>query len=391
MISTSTENQQNFDVIIAGAGSIGTPCAFFLAKAGLKTLVIETLPSTGQLSNKHAIGGIRATHSDPSKIYLCTRSLAHFSNWEKQYGDDIEWHKGGYSFVAYTIEIEQILKSLLSSQKKLGLNIDWLEKEDIKKIIPDLNNNDLRGGTFSPDDGSASPLKSSYAFYKQAKNLGAEFYFNETITAVEHKAGKVHKIITNKSSYSCSVFINAAGSKASHISNMVGIEIPVKPDAHEAGITEAVNHMFDPMLVDIRPRSLSSNFYFYQHPTGKIIFCITPNPQIWGENTLSTSEFLPLAAKRLIEIMPKLKNIRVRRTWRGTYPMTPDGSPILGKVKELEGYLLAVGMCGQGFMLGPGVGELMANLVTEQLCEIERETLDSLSLYRQFASTEQLK
>jgi len=172
---------------------------------------------------------------------------------------------------------------------------------------------------------------------------------------------------------------------------MVGIEIPVKPDAHEAGITEAVNHMFDPMVVDIRPRSLSSNFYFYQHPTGKIIFCITPNPQIWGENTLSTSEFLPLAAKRLIEIMPKLKNIRVRRTWRGTYPMTPDGSPILGKVKDLEGYLLAVGMCGQGFMLGPGVGELMANLVTEQLCEIERETLNSLSLYRQFASTEQLK
>ena len=391
MISISKENHQNFDVIIAGAGSIGTPCALFLSKAGLKTLVIETLPSTGQLSNKHAIGGIRATHSDPSKIYLCTRSLDHFSNWENEYGDDIEWHKGGYSFVAYNSEIEQILKSLLTIQKGLGLNINWLPKEDILRIIPDLESDNLLGGTYSPDDGSASPLKSSYALYKQAKSLGAVFHFNETIIDIEIQARKVKKTITDKAKYSCSILINAAGSKASDISKMIGIEIPVSPDAHEAGITEPINHIFDPMVVDIRPRSQSSNFYFYQHPTGKIIFCITPNPQIWGENTIATSEFLPLAAKRLIEIMPKLKNVRVRRTWRGTYPMTPDGSPILGMVRNLDNYLLAVGMCGQGFMLGPGVGELLTNLITNNLCETERETLNALSLYRNFSSKEQLK
>ena len=107
----------NFDVIIVGAGSIGTPSALFLAKAGLKVLVIDQLPSVGQASNKHAIGGIRATHSDPAKIYLCSRSLEHFSRWQEVYGDDIEWYKGGYSFVAYRNQEVSTLKDLLTIQK----------------------------------------------------------------------------------------------------------------------------------------------------------------------------------------------------------------------------------------------------------------------------------
>ena len=80
----------SYDVIIAGAGSIGTPTALELAKAGLKVLVIEPMPSPGQASNKHAIGGIRATHSEPSKIYLCTKSLEVFSTWEEIYGNEID-------------------------------------------------------------------------------------------------------------------------------------------------------------------------------------------------------------------------------------------------------------------------------------------------------------
>jgi len=159
-------------------------------------------------------------------------------------------------------------------------------------------------------------------------------------------------VTTNKGHYSTNYFINAAGSWSAEIGRLVGLDLPVKPDAHEAGITEAVQPMFNPMIVDIRSRPGSSNFYFYQHPSGKVIFCVTPNPQIWGYLDRDTSAFLPLASTRLIETMPKLANLRVRRTWRGTYPMTPDGNPILGEVEGIEGFLLATGACGQGFMLG---------------------------------------
>jgi sarcosine oxidase, subunit beta len=60
----------------------------------------------------------------------------------------------------------------------------------------------------------------------------------------------------------------------------IGLHVPVEPDSHEAAITEPVARLFDPMIVDMRARPGSANFYFYQHPTGKIIFCMTPDPPI---------------------------------------------------------------------------------------------------------------
>src|SRR5512137_2804542 len=116
----------HYDVIIIGAGSVGVPSAMSLAEAGVRTLVIDRHASAGQGSNKAAIGGIRATHSDPAKIRLCLRSIEILTTWREQYGDDIEWQKGGYLFVAYREREEKILRDLLAIQKAFGLNIDWL-------------------------------------------------------------------------------------------------------------------------------------------------------------------------------------------------------------------------------------------------------------------------
>jgi sarcosine oxidase subunit beta len=118
---------------------------------------------------------------------------------------------------------------------------------------------------------------------------------------------------------------------------------------------------------------------------------MTPDPPILGTHTIASSGFLPKAARRLIELMPVLKCIRVRRVWRGTYPMTPDGSPIIGKINGLEGYLLAVGMCGQGFMFGPGVGQLLTHLILNELDEQDKIILEDLSYYRDFNVEERLK
>jgi sarcosine oxidase subunit beta len=380
-----------YDVIIIGAGSVGTPTAMFLAQQGYKVLVLDRNASPGQSSNKRAIGGLRATHSDPAKIRLCLRSLKIFSTWKETYGDEIEWHQGGYCFVAYREEEEKTLKEVIPMQKRHGLKIDWLEAEELRKLLPDLNPVGLRGGTFSPEDGHASPLLANEAFYCQAKKAGAEFKFREKVTGLEIAGGKIKGVKTDKGSYAAEVVINAAGAWAAEIARLAGMEVPVKPDSHEAAVTEPVQRFFEPMIVDIRPVKGSANYYFYQHATGQIIFCITPSPSIWGYDERETSEFLPMVSRRMIELMPRLKNIRVRRTWRGLYPMTPDGFPIVGWSKETEGFLLAVGMCGQGFMLGPGVGELLTRLVSRKPGPDDEEILSYLSPYRSFVSEEKLK
>ncbi len=380
-----------YDAIIIGAGSVGTPTAWSLAEAGVRTLVLDNRPSAGQGSNKAAIGGIRATHSDPAKIRLCLRSIEIFSAWQERYGDDIEWVKGGYGFVAYREREEKILKDLLAIQKPYGLKIDWLDRDTLLEVIPDLNRNGLIGGTFSPDDGNASPLLVLHAFFKQARRLGAEFRFNESVTGIDVAGGRVRGVKTDKGEYGADVIINAAGAWAAPLARLVGVDIPVRPDSHEAAITEPVARFLNPMVVDIRPVTGSANYYFYQHATGQILFCITPSPSLWGEDCRETSEFLPMVARRMVDVMPRLANIRVRRTWRGLYPMSPDGFPIVGWIKEAEGYLVAAGMCGQGLMLGPGLGELLTRMVMNTPTESDREILEILSPYRQFAGQEKLK
>jgi sarcosine oxidase subunit beta len=381
----------HYDVIVIGAGSIGAPAAFYLARAGLKTLVLEGAASVGQGSNKKAIGGIRATHSDPAKIRLCLRSIDIFSTWQETYGDDIEWYEGGYVYVAYREREEKILKELLVKQKSFGLNIDWLNSTNLLKVVPDLNPEGLIGGTFSPQDGSASSLLAVHAFYSQAVRFGAEFHYNEPVIGITVESGKVNAVQTPKDTYSTNVVINAAGAWAHQIGQLTGLDLPVKPDSHESAITEPVARFLHPMIVDIRPAPGSSNYYFYQHITGQIVFCITPSPNLWGYDCSETSEFLPMVSKRMLEIMPRLTNIRVRRTWRGLYPMTPDGAPIVGRLNEIEGMLLAVGMCGQGFMLGPGIGELLTRMVSGSEEPEDQIVLDTLSPYRQFTGQELLK
>jgi len=381
----------HYDVIVIGAGSVGAPVAFSLAQAGVRTLVIDERPSVGQGSSKTAIGGIRATHSDPAKIRISLRSIEIFSSWKERYGDEIEWYEGGYSFVAYREREEKILKDLLAIQHSYGLNIHWLDKDTLLEVIPDLNPNGLIGGTHSPDDGNASPLLATHACYRHAKHLGTEFHFNETVTDIVVRAGRLRGVRTDKGEYGADVVVNAAGAWARPVAQMAGLDVPVRPDSHEAAITEAVTRFLDPMVVDIRPAAGSANFYFYQHFTGQIVFCITPSPNIWGQDTRETSSFLPMVARRLVDLMPRLKNLRVRRTWRGLYPMTPDGFPIVGWTKEVEGFLLAVGMCGQGFMLGPGLGELLTRLVQNDLEPEDHQVLAHLSLYREFARQEKLK
>jgi sarcosine oxidase subunit beta len=382
---------KSYDVIIIGAGSVGVPTAYFMAKAGLSVLVLDMLPSVGQASNKHAIGGIRATHSEPAKIILGNRSLETFSTWQERYGDDIEWRQGGYSFVAYDQSMVSTLKELITWQHKHNLNIQWLDHDELLNAIPTLNPNSLHGGTYSPNDGTASPLNAAFAFHKRAEEYGAMFNFNETVLDFIKTDSKIRGVITNRNNYLSKWVINAAGGWAKPLSKKIGIDVPVNPDSHEAAVTEPIAKIFDQMIVDMRVRTGSENFYFYQHPTGKIIFCMTPDPPIFGTHTIASSAFLPKASRRLIEVMPILKNIRVRRVWRGTYPMTPDGSPIIGEVKGYEGYLLADGMCGQGFMFGPGVGQLLTHLVLKLLDEEDKIILESLSFHRKFETEEVLK
>ncbi|HUI70252.1 MAG TPA: FAD-binding oxidoreductase [Spirochaetia bacterium] len=381
----------SYDLVIVGAGSVGVPTALAAARRGLSTLVLDPCASPGQGDHKRAIGGVRATHSEPAKIRICLRSIRIFSEWKEREGDDLGFRKGGYLFVVYRAPDEKMLKDLLVIQKAQGLNIDWVPPEQVCDLVPGVNTTDLLGGTYSPEDINVSPLRCASAFYFAARRAGAEFRFRERVTGIKVADGKVEAVCTDKGQYATRHVLNAAGADAVEVGRFAGIELPVFPDSHEAGITEPVARLFDPLLVDIRPSPGGKNCYFYQNSENRIEFCLTPDPLVPGTNREPTSEFLPLMARRMVGILPRLASVRVRRTWRGLYPQTPDGGPIVGSAETPAGYHYAVGMCGQGFMLGPGLAEDIVSLIAEGKPVTDPEIFRSFRLDRDFGKTEKLK
>jgi len=266
-----------YDVIIIGAGSIGVPTALKLAQENLKVCVIDKMSSPGQGQNKKAIGGIRATHSDKSKIKLCKRSLEIFSTWREVFGDDIGFKRGGYAFPAYTKTDELAFKKLIKKQKSYGLNIKWITDEEFIHLVPGVNKEGLLGSTYSPDDGSASPLLSINAFYFKSIEFGAKYSFKENVRKISFKKNEFI-VQTNKNTYKSIYLINCAGNESKSIGQMIGIDIPILPDSHEGAISEPVNFFFKPMIVDIREDSESMNYYFYQNSEFQVVMCITPKP-----------------------------------------------------------------------------------------------------------------
>lgn len=383
--------QKRYDAIIIGAGSLGVPIALSLAQAGEKVLVLDKGSSVGQGENKHAIGGIRATHSDMSKIITAMRSLEVISSWRELYNDDIEWVEGGYLFVVYNKKDAKTLKNILPFQKKYGLVINWVGPEKVEELVPGINQNGLLGGIYSPHDGNLSPLLLINAYERRCLEHNVEFRFRETVTGIKIGNHAISGVITNKDQYQSDILINAAGAYAGDIAELANVTVPIKPESHEAGITEPVEPFFNPMVVDMRPAKGSKNYYFYQNYRGQVMFCITPEPPIRGTDIKSTSIFLPQIAKRMIDLLPRLKYIKIRRCWRGLYPMTPDAQPIVDEIKEITGFIIAGGMCGQGLMLGPGLGELAARLAIKKLTSQDKEVLKGFSLYRNFSKTEIFK
>jgi sarcosine oxidase subunit beta len=208
---------------------------------------------------------------------------------------------------------------------------------------------------------------------------------HKEVTEIKTDNGRVTSVITkDKSTFHAPIVVDTAGPYAKVIAQMVHLDLPIFPERHEAMITEQIERFFDMMIVDYRP----DGCYFNQKwGKGSIIGCYTPIPNVPGLDLGTSFDFAKEMGRRMARLIPRLSDIKIIRQWSGSYEMTPDGNPILDK-SEVEGFWVVGGMCGHGFMLGPEIGWLAAEYISQGKPPYN---IDEFALSRDFKGKEVMK
>ena len=357
------------NIVIIGAGISGLSIAYHLAKQGEKDIVVLdkgyfTNGATGRCG-----AGVRQQWATKQNCLLAKKSMEFF---EKAHNileyDDLELKQEGYLIVATTDDEVKQFKENVKLQNSLGIPTQYLTKQQALEIVPHLNPNAFISATFNQSDGHLNPFKTSEAFYLACKKLGVTFHFYEEVLSIDKK-DDVFVVTSNKDSYAATKVVNAAGGYAYEVGMMVDVELPVYSENHEILATEPIEKFQGPMVM-----SFSKNIYCQQVPHGAFLMGRSDPTVKKGHDVQSTATFLKEMSKTIMDLLPKIGELRVVRTWGGSYNLSPDRQPIIGKT-NVENYYVACGFSGHGFMLAPMVGLLMSEIMCNKTPSMDVEFL----------------
>ena len=360
------------DIVIIGGGIQGCSIAYNLAKKGAKDIVILEKNTCANGSSGRCGAGIRQQFGTKMNCILARESMKTFETLTEELDYDIELNQAGYLMLAYT-EKEMIqFKKNVELEQSLGIDAKVVSPQEAGEIVPYLNQEGILGGTFCPTDGNVNPLFTTFAYAEAAQRLGVRYYPYTEATEIEIEKGRILSVTTDKGKIITATVVNAAGGYSGPVGKMAGVDIPVYSQRHQILITEHVDSLWKPMLM-----SFSENFYFQQLPDGGILGGYgDPKNEVIGGNIDSTWQFARTMAKKMVKLVPVLKDVRMVRQWAGLYNMSPDAQPILGEHPKLKGFYLSVGFSGHGFMLAPVTGKLIAELILDGETYIPIDRLD---------------
>ncbi len=349
------------DAIIVGAGCIGASIAYHLALRGLKPLVLEKENAPGLGSTGRCAGGVRQQFSSPVNVRVSKLSIEAFArmNDELAYEGDLYWPVG-YLFVLSDPVRWAAFQAGAAMQRELGVPVELLAPADVARRWPLLATDDLIGATFCPTDGLADPHGVTAAYCAAAKRLGARFEYEREVNAVHVEAGRVVGVSTAAGRVDAPVVINAAGPHAAGVAALAGVELPVVPVRRQIFTTQPLDWIpLDfPMVVD-----MASGLYMHKE-SGGLLLGLADKAEPPSFDLQVDLDFRDRVFLAGMERMPRLEDAAYRAGWGGSYEVTPDHNAILGP-SGVEGFLLANGFSGHGFMHAPAVGMLLADWVLD--------------------------
>ncbi len=350
-----------FDAVIIGGGILGISTAYELARAGMKNICVLERKYLASGSTGRCGGGFRQQWSTEANTTLAMASVQRLEGLEEELGYRTEFFQGGYLILAHNEEEEQQFAKNVAMQRKLGLEVDMVDPDEARKIVPFLNTEMIRKATWCPKDGHINPFLLTQGYANAAKRLGVEIHLWTNVTGIMKKSNVFFVMTENGNTYQTPLLFNCAGGFSKSIGQMLNVDIPVDPYRHEILVTEPVERLWDPMVI-----SFSVGLYARQEMSGGVVMGMgDPNEPV-GTYVGSSMHFMYEMSKRFSQLFPKLDKLRIVRQWAGLYEMTADAQPVLGPVDEVDNFIQASGFSGHGLMLAPAVSMLLADLVVNK-------------------------
>ena len=354
------------DVLIVGGGGAGCSTALHLAKRGAQCILLERGQIGGQASGVN-YGGVRQQGRHPAELPLARRSRDLWAKLPELIGTDCEFEVTGHLKLARNQAEEVDLVTYLDVAKANGLPLIMIGGNAIHQQYPWLGP-DVVAGSFAPDDGAANPRLLSPALARAARDLGADIREFTPVSKLVHD-GTQFVVTSGEHEFRAGYLVNTAGYWGGAVARAFGEEVPVSPLNPNMMVTEPLPYFIAPNLGVV-----GGDVYLRQIRRGNVIFGGGrghSDPDVPSSRPSPEASYVVMA--RALQLVPRLADVQVIRSWTGIDGEMPDDIPVIGVSRTTPGLLHAFGFSGHGFQLGPAIGAIMSELVLDGHTDVPLE------------------
>lgn len=396
------------DVVVIGAGIVGVCAAYWLARAGQRVVLLEKGRVGAEQSSRNW-GWCRQQNRDARELPLSTRSLDLWEEMTRDIGEDMGFARCGLLYLSDDeAEIEGWAKWGRFARGE-GVDTRMLSAAEAAERGA-ATGRGWRGGVWSPSDGTADPSRAAPVIAKGVMKHGGAVIQTCAARGLETAGGAVSAVVTERGRIAAPQVVLAGGAWAGSFLHQLGIRFPqsavrssilsvgpgaegLPPALHTAAVsvtrrgdgahTLAISGRAS---LDLTPAAIRGARHFLPMALKRWRALSPGGLQAWRagfetrakwaldrETPMERVRILdPRPSARLIRetlaaahrLLPALKPLPVQATWAGYIDSTPDGVPVIDSDIGLSGLTLAAGLSGHGFGIGPGVGRLVADMLT---------------------------
>ncbi len=361
-------------VVIIGGGITGCSILYHLARAGWTDVVLLEKHELTSGSTCQAAGLVTMFNVSPTMMRFRKYSIDLYS----QLG--VFQHVGSLRLASSKEQLKDLQRAV-SRAHGIGLEAEIVSPAEAQRLMPAISAESLYGAVYIPRDGHLDPHQTTHAVANAARELGVKIHTGVLVTGIElSPKGRVRKVITNQGEIQTEIVINAAGIWAPQVAAMVGAFAPSTPIDHQHVALKAVPGYELPQEMPCFRDP--DNLVYGRSESGGVVFGgYEPNPAarwIDGVPWDHAARSLPPDFGRFEQLMegairrfPFLDRAEIVRLICHPDALTPDANPLLGPMPGIGGFWMAAGLSLNGFGGGGGIGQVMAEWITEGKTSID--------------------